>query len=849
MVLKKKLSFVIPFDVAACQDSMLAGGKAARLAAMVGAAFPVPQGVVVTTDALRYFCKFNHIKLSSAAFLNSNQAVEALQQGQWPPELAEELSEAIDYLGTVSLAVRSSATAEDGFDFSMAGQFDTYLNVKPDQVREKILLCWAGLFGRAPSAYRCKSSGKSTWSMGVIIQIQIDACYAGVLFTLDPLRKSADHFVVEWVRGLGDKLVSGRMEPDRLYISRNHPVIDSDLPGNLAAGIYEACRWARSAEQLFNHPVDMEWGIDKEGFHLLQARPITGFTSDQTVAWTNVNLTENFPAPLVPLAWSVVDRFYTAYIHGILRHFGWGDGDFGRAAGVISNLTGIQGGRIYYNLNNWYEIMGFFPFSRWLIRLLNNYIGQKIPFNYTPKKVLRFTRSWWRALCRKIMFWPRLFKLLLTAERRMDAFEPRFYANRRSWRTPASDRLTADRLYSRLESMLTFVDRHWTAPGMADFLVMVFPGVLDALIVRWFATDAKTEVVQLFKGLDLTSTRSSDLIWQVAQAVGNNNILRILLEQGDYEKLEGSLSEELQSLLDEFMERYGGRCYHDCMIVAPTFYERHDLFWDLVKRYLNSSAADPRERYRVNRQDRLQYTQSILKRLAPVRRWIFRHFLKLSWQAVGLRERGRLLQSLLFGEIRLTALALGRQLAAKGTIDAAEDIFFLQLYEITKLLNGKFQFPELIGQMITSRKEAYKCCEQNEPPEFFFLDRGEYMRFDGHVKGPALQKKNRVLTGTGVAGGNAKGVARVILDPVQSRRMNPGDILITRAADPGWTPLFFMAGGLILERGGILSHGAIVAREFGIPAVVGIDRVTTLIADGQNVELDGTTGSVTLLDD
>jgi len=836
----KTIATILELNCQAGLETRHVGAKAARLAAMAQAGFPVPPAFVVPTAVYSEFCRRNALPAPW-----SERALEVAQRMarlEMPADLQTSILKAATKLGSVLLAVRSSSTAEDLNESSMAGQFDTYLNTPPEAVGARVKACWASLYAEAPAVYSRRMDLKDSPTMGVIVQTQVIPRWSGVVFTVDPVSKSADYFVIEWIQGLGDRLVSGQVTPHRILVRRHHPAFPDDLPPALKDHLLQVWHWARRAEQLFVQPVDMEWAADDDGVHVLQARPITGLCAKESVVWTNVNMAENFPHPLTPMAWSLVDGFYGAYMRSILRAFGWRDDDLKRAAGTIDNLTGIQAGRIYYNLNNWYAVMGFFPCRRWLIRSLNHYIGQKIPFQHTLTcdPLVGISRGRRRFVA--VMFWPRLLRRILGAGPQIAAFESVFMHRRRQWRKIPWDRMSLGQLLECLHDVLAFVDRCWAPAAMADVAVMIVPGLLDALIRRWLPSDAPDAEARLFQGMKLISMQPSVLIWEIARLIKTDRALLAMLLAGDYASLEENLPDAVRTLMTRFMDHYGGRCYHDCMLVAPTFEERHDLFWKLVKSYAEAPIEHPLSHLDRNRREQGDYARALAAGLKFWQKKIYLHVLRRARQAVALRERGRLLQSLLFGEMRMVVMALGRRLKGQGLLDEAEAIFHLHLDEIQKLLDGKFQFPETMSSLITRRRKALEDCNAIEPPSFFFLDPGEVAHL--HRRHDPVVSDDDLLKGTGVSRGLATAPARVIHDPLHSSRLQPGDILVTYATDPGWTPLFSIVGGLVLERGGMLSHGAILAREFGIPAVVGVENATRIIAEGSLLTVDGHLGTV-----
>jgi len=831
--------YILPLADSSSIPAKEAGAKATRLAEMMSWGFNVPDGWIVTERAFKSFCEYNEIPYGEAELLP-----EKVFQAVFPPHIKREIIQAIaGWSGDKCFAVRSSSSAEDGVEFSMAGQFETVLNVAEENVFEAVKRCWASRFGHPVSAYLKKREAKQVPSMGVIIQEQIQPEYSGVVFTLNPVTKSTDYLVVEWVEGLGEKLVSGLVVPERIYLRRASEALHENIPQQLLPHLLKLRTFALDAEKMSGHPIDMEWCCNVHGLYILQSRPITGISHKETVAWTNTNMAENFPKPLAPLAWSMVDTFYTVYMRCALKLFGWKESELLKVNDVLTTLNGIHCGRIYYNLNSWYEVMHFFPIGNWLSRFLDTYIGQKTTISLETDNRLNNGQSSLVKGKNLLLFWPRLIRTLKGAGRLLDDFEPAFYKERTGWREKTGHKATAKICSDTLHDIIRFVDNRWQGPVCADIKVMVSTGLLEVLIGRWVSEDVDSVMSKVMQGIEVKSTEPSKLIWTMAQSVKTDSKLSGLLQAGDYQELEKFLSREQRALLDSFMDDFGGRCYHDCMLVYPTFEERHDLYWDLVRGYLSSN--DNADRWdRDNSSGRKQYVKSQLQSMSWWKKFVFTKVLGSAREATKLREQGRLFQSLLFGELRRTSLILGGCLTAMDHIKDPEDIFYLQLTEIRDLVEGKFQFPETIPDLIRLRQKIFLQSEELSPPEFFLSEKGAYCN-------PGKSRDDRQdsygLKGLGVSGGKCTGMVKVVLDPSAGHDLQQGDILVTRTTDPGWTPLFFIAGGLVLEKGGMLSHGAIVAREFGIPAIVDMEGATEILKDGQMIEIDGNTGTVEIL--
>ena len=817
------------------------GSKAQRLAAMMEAGLPVPCGWVVLERAFEIFCRENGLVPEGKEI-----TTEDVIKGTLPKGVLEAISQAMkDSSAGKRFAVRSSSCAEDGAEFSMAGQFQTVLDVCKSDLSQAIKRCWASRFASPVSAYLEKRSSRQVPTMGVIIQEQIQPEFSGVIFTVDPLNRSSDHLVVEWVSGLGEKLVSGKVVPERIRLGRSSKTVPEGVPTTLVPHLIRLRDLALGAERMFSQPVDMEWCCTKDELYILQSRPVTGICGSHSVAWTNANMAENFPRPLVPLAWSAVDAFYTAYMRCALRLFGWSDARLARLGNVVECLNGIHCGRIYYNLNNWYRVMYLFPIGRWLARFLDTYIGQKTTVSLGDGGLGHASGGTFRKWVDSTLFWPRFFRCLAVSGRRMDQAEPAFSRTKALWRKEASEDPSPKGCLGVLDDIFRFVDQRWQACVLADLKVMVGTGLLELLVERWVKGETGQMLAALMEGVEVKSTEPVRYIWNMAQMIKGDSELARLLKDRRYQELEGSLGPGEQKALEGFMQEFGGRCYHDCMLVYPTFEERHDLFWDLVRGYMLSKRPSPDSscQVKVKRSGPDTDLPMEIKALPFWKRLLLERVLSSARKAMQLRERGRLLQSMLFGEIRRTCLLLARPLVERGHLAEQEEIFYLHLSELRDLVDGKFQFPELISELVALRKRALKKSEKYELPEFFLTDWAEYWKPEVSVQ---KHSDAASLRGLGVSHGKARGRVRVVLDPSMGHELRRGEIMVARTTDPGWTPLFFLAGGLVLERGGMLSHGSIVAREFGIPAVVGLEGACSILRDGQDVEIDGTSGTVTL---
>ncbi|HSD68931.1 MAG TPA: PEP-utilizing enzyme, partial [Woeseiaceae bacterium] len=308
---------------------------------------------------------------------------------------------------------------------------------------------------------------------------------------------------------------------------------------------------------------------------------------------------------------------------------------------------------------------------------------------------------------------------------------------------------------------------------------------------------------------------------------------------------------------DTYLERWGFRSSAELMLTTPTPVEDPRPLVDLLRAYLRPDTTSPEARAEGQAKSRLAANAAIEMRITPVAWWRavpllsaagrFRLLLRATQGAIRLRERARMKQALLYTRLRHIALQLGDRLLGQRLLRQRDDIFMLTTDEVFGLVSGTEPEPETVAVIVRDRRSAMQACSAMQPPDRIVLGAGEVWRpaaappLAQQAGAGQLQEK---LYGFGACGGAAAGNAAVVLDVAQAGRVEAGQILVTRQTDPGWATVFFLVSGLVIERGGMLSHGAIIAREYGIPAVIGVPDATRLIRDGDALRVDGDRGLV-----
>lgn len=879
--------------LAAAGDLSLFGGKAAALSRMVRAGFAVPQGYVVSDIALQaHLAAIGQRSRAAglAASLAKLDEDDALTRGASiasavrAAAIEADLRASLRDLcagapsGTV-FAVRSSAAGEDSTEHSFAGQLDSVLGVGDlPGLEDALRTVWASLWSARSLIYQ-RRRGARVGGMGVIVQHQVAAAWSGVLFSESPAMRSAaaPAMLIEYCSGLGDRLVCGELTPGRLQVGRVSKSVLTDEPSDdgpapARARLIELVETAERLERLFGSALDIEWSIDESGAPwLLQARPITARqpATAPTVVWTNANIAENFPEPISPLLYSVVRSGYTAYFRNLGIGFGISRRRIAAMAGALERVVGVHGGRLYYNLSNIHALLWLAPGGRMLARFFNEFVGAQafpqpadpLPHSGRLAQALELLRVAANTLWQYGLVGRRLREF----EDRIDAF-------------CAANRLDSLRAKSRsalLEALRGFTDirlKRWNGAALCDTAAMVCYGLLSRLLARALPEAADENMHnRLLVGLpELASQIPVSKLWALSREVRDDRALAALFagsgDEAILARLDAPAFEEFRERLDEYLENWGFRSSGELMLTRPSPQEAPIQTIAMLRSYASVDAPSPDDRLRTQAEERLLTTRRACRRLTPVALgWIplfsrasrFRILLRATQGAIRLRERARQKQAKLYVCLRHVVLAIGRTLVRDGRLDAPEDAFLLTRQELDSLLAGSEMFPDALHELVRIRRAEHERLAAIGLPDSFELAQGAY--WPAQASGASAEGAQRPaavaaaglaadrMNGIGACGGQIEAKAAVLADATEGARLTEPAIVVTRQTDPGWACVFFLARGLVIERGGMLSHGAIIAREFGIPAVVGVCDATRRIGTGDRLLVDGDRGVVQIL--
>ena len=405
-----------------------------------------------------------------------------------------------------------------------------------------------------------------------------------------------------------------------------------------------------------------------------------------------------------------------------------------------------------------------------------------------------------------------------------------------------------------LDDFRGFIDircNRWKNASLADAASMVCYAALQRLLTHSFpGRDQQSLHNSLLKALpDLVSGVPAVRLWELSRMIRRDEALTALIRNQRPDEVLAALSTDerfatFRGALEDYLEHWGFRCSAELMLTVPSFQEEPAPVIELLKAYAALDGDSPVDLLKRQKSERLEQTHAVLAALGWRQRLIVATILRWTQRSIQLRERARLKQALLYSRLRRVTLEIGERLAATGRVAHRDDVFYLTAEELELLAAGGSMFPDHLARIIDITKAAHAELSKTTPPDSMAIPVGEYFRPEAHPGARGIEQPEAQLSGVGACGGRTTANAAILLDVTESHRLAKGDVLVTRQTDPGWAPIFPLISGLVIERGGMLSHGAIIAREFGIPSVVGVKDATRLIPHGARVVVDGNQGIV-----
>ncbi|MFJ7753522.1 PEP/pyruvate-binding domain-containing protein [Peribacillus muralis] len=820
------------------------GGKAANLIKLTKWGMPVPDGFVIGRDSFLHFVEVNELDLQSENIQNE------ITQASIPEEVLTDLTSAFLELREkyTALAVRSSSSAEDLEQASFAGQYETYLNVRTvEEFLSRVKGCWASCFENRVQQYtETIEEQVDTMNMGVVVQGLIHSDVSGVIFSQDPVTSNSDHILINASYGLGEAVVSGIVTPDTFVVKRDGRKIEKIIGSKelkIIAGAtgteeMETTKLERDAyclndamisqlveltlkvERHYQHPIDLEFGIQDQQVYLLQARPITTVTKaaqsipkarkgfilerkDEDEFWFLMD--SRFPDPISPLFASIVTQpFYQG---------------MAKASGELKEPMGFTQMKVH----NGY------------------YYGKQFQFEMDPEQLFMENEKLMEDLYPELTngMYDIVHDHLMPIYRHLDEETSKPF-------TPAKAKRGLGELAGFFEEVY-----YW-------HFIIVLPHAslnikLEQLFQRLLGSEPAHDLYQSLTGIMNKSLESDRLLWQLSKLVRKEPQLLQAIMNSD----EGNVSQALSTFgkgkdfldrVGKFVKEYGYRCLKAHDFMGETWIENHEHVLEIIKNLIENGHDFDKE-FESALTARIRIHQNFLTAIEdPIEREVFEKCYQMTLDAAVITDDHHFYIDAMFdAKARLYLLKVGELLVQLGVLDDAEDIWFLYKDEILSILDA----PSSLMDTVKERKRQYDLQGKIKTPAFFGKPTEEEQAFVEMVFGSLEENKENTantIKGISASAGVCEGKVKVISGMHEASTFKKGDILVCKSTTPVWTSFFQDAIAIIADTGGMLSHSAIIAREYRIPAVLGTKIGTERLKDGDHVIVDGNTGTVTIIE-
>ncbi len=867
------------------------GGKALNLTKMSSEGFNIPPAFVVSVDAYDIFIK-KELKTKISKLLDSidfkdeksiskgcSAIREIIKSEELPENLLSSIKNKINDLPDGYYAVRSSAVAEDLEDASFAGQLDSFLYIKKEGILKNIIDCWASYWNDRAVKYRHDSSIShldseiSAAGIAVVVQKMVNADISGVTFTANPVNGS-NEIVIESTWGLGEAIASGIVTPDIFVLNRDEKIIEKNIKTkkkgyflkngeNTLININEEISGKSSLnekilknilkigielENFFGVPQDIEWAIECEknvpNIYILQSRPVTTLTDSSAndgILWTRAYGDEYWADATTPLFYDVMGKMLTDYVnHEGAKIMGYKEI-------TDTKLLKLHKSRVYFNSWVLEKAFSYYP----------KFARSKELLNYFPledqERISKYPSILHQTLLSQI----------LVAIRDPDGMMHKTDKAYRKWSKGFMEKckkfdetdlsaLNDAELLSLYNEIETAGIKHYRLIryGMVSHSIATNLMIKNWL-VKWLDDNDGSLYAGLISGLDDNKTvemniRFSDLAGilredkELLSKINSTSNLNTLSES-EIDSLI-SFNNDFKECFDDFILDYGHRS-NTREILYPRWREDKAYVLEVIK-LLSSSNSDLRKKESESRANRFRTEKEVLERIKKLnggflKARLFKIVLNLAQTYLTFRENQRFyLDHLLFRQ-RLMLLEMGRRLIQNDVFDELDDVFFLYETELfdffDKNKSNDINVSKLQNKMSDRKKEFYRY-KSSLPPKF--LKNG--IEFDDTI----MEYGKNAIYGAAASPGRFRGTARVVESIEELSKLEDDEILITSNTDPAWTAVFSKIGGLITETGGILSHGAVISREYRIPAVTAVKGATSVFKTGEELIIDGNEGVI-----
>lgn len=783
---------------------MTLGSKIENLKTMKKAGLPVPEFETFSFDEL----------VPSKAIIES---VLREAEGKSVAEKSRILKEAarlsVITSGKINMkgelfSVRSSSCVEDSSENSFAGQFDTFLNVERKDIAERIADCVCSLYNENVLIYMEQAGlDIGMLKMNVIVQRMVNSDVSGIVFTANP-QGILNETVIVAGRGLGENVVSDRIDTTSYYYSLTDNIYYYDGKENLLSDekVHEIIEISKKITECICKYADIEFAIEDDKLFILQARPITTVSDENPVLFDNSNIVESYPGLSTPLTVSFVEMVFAGVFKDAGRRLLKNEKELRKQYHILENTVGTSNGRLYYNLNSWYSAIKFLPFSKKIIGVWQELVGVKYKeYDESENKI--------NPIVKASVYFNTAYELINTPK-------------------------NMKKLNERFIEIKNYVYRRFREDMSAKEILELFDKIQNQLLSCWGITLLNDTYAFIFTGLLKAHLKNKhknheEIANSYISGISNIESMKPVKEMISIALEKDSMTpEEYRRRTAEYIDVYGDRCLEELKLETETFRTNPELFHKKISEF-----ADDKEKLLPLLGEQKQDKAFDIKH-DPITKFLS----KRCMLGIGNREIQRLNRSRIFGMVREAVLRLGRIYADEGYIEEKRDVFYLTLDEVYSLADTACDMKETV----LNRKKKYEMFALLPAYSRIVFSDKAFDKNHRNINMTSVHCGKDEMVGVPCSNGVVEGEAYVVTD-VKKAESVKDKILITKMTDPGWVFLLAEAKGVVSEKGSLLSHTAIISRELGIPAVVGIDNLMSTVKTGDIVRIDGATGVVKIL--
>ena len=783
---------------------MTLGSKIENLKTMKKAGMPVPEFETFSFDELVPSKTIIESALREAQGKSVAEKSRILKEAA---KLSVITSGKINMKGEL-FSVRSSSCVEDSSENSFAGQFDTFLNVERKDIAERITDCVCSLYNENVLIYMEQAGlDIGMLKMNVIVQRMVNSDVSGIVFTANP-QGILNETVIVAGRGLGENVVSDRIDTTSYYYSLTDNIYYYDGKENLLSDekVHEIIEISKKITECICKYADIEFAVENDELFILQARPITTISDERPILFDNSNIVESYPGLSTPLTVSFVEMVFAGVFKDAGRRLLKNEKELKKQYHILENTVGTSNGRLYYNLNSWYSAIKFLPFSKKIIGIWQELVGVKYKeYDESENKINPFVKA--------SVYFNTAYELINTPKN-MKKLNERFIEIKNYVYRRFKEDMSAKEILELFDKIQNQLLSCWGITLLNDTYAFIFTGLL------------KAHLKNKYKNHDEIANSYISGISNIESMKPVKEMISIALEK------DSMTPEEYRRRTAEYIDVYGDRCLEELKLETETFRTNPELFHKKINEF-----ADDKEKLSPLLGEQNQGKAVDIKH-DPVTKFLS----KRCMLGIGNREIQRLNRSRIFGMVREAVLRLGKIYADNGCIEETRDVFYLTLDEVYSLADT----PEDMKETVLNRKKKYEMFAMLPAYSRIVFSEKAFDKNHRNINMTSVHCGKDEMVGVPCSNGVVEGEAYVVTDVKQAESVKD-KILITKMTDPGWVFLLAEAKGVVSEKGSLLSHTAIISRELGIPAVVGIDGLMSTVKTGDIVRLDGATGIVKIL--